>query len=42
MKMTRIAKPGKIMKQPPKKPNSGKMDSLIFIGKEDPQKSSKK
>jgi len=42
MKIHRIAKPGKIMKQPPKDPNSGKMDSQIFIGKEDPQHPSKK
>ena len=42
MKITRVAKPGKIMKQPPKKPNSGKMDSQIFLGKEDPQNSAKK
>lgn len=42
MKITKIAKPGKIMPQPPKKPNSGKMDSQIFIGKEDPQHVSKK
>ena len=34
MKITKIAKPGKIMKQPPKNPNSGKLDSQIFIGKE--------
>ena len=37
-----VAKPGKIMPQPPKDPNSGKMDSQIFIGKEDPQHASKK
>jgi hypothetical protein len=42
MKIIRIAKPGKIMKQPPKNPNSDKMDSQIFIGKEDPQHPSKK
>jgi len=42
MKIYRIAKPGKIMKQPPKDPNSGKMDSQIFISKEDPQHPSKK
>ena len=42
MNFHKVAKPGKIMKQPPKDPNSGKMDSQIFIGKEDPQHSSKK
>ena len=42
MKITKIATPGKIMGQPPKNPNSGKMDSQIFIGKEDPQHASKK
>jgi len=41
MKINRTAKPGKIMKQPPKKPNSGKMDSQIFLGKKDPQKKKK-
>lgn len=42
MKIIRLAKPGKIMKQPAKNPNSGKMDSQIFIGKKDPQHASKK
>jgi hypothetical protein len=42
MKITRIAKPGKIMPQPPKDPNSGKLDSQIFIGKEDPQQATRK
>jgi hypothetical protein len=42
MKITKVAKAGKIMEQPPKNPNSGKMDSQIFIGKEDPQHFSKK
>jgi hypothetical protein len=42
MKITKEAKPGKIMPQPPKNPNSGKLDSQIFIGKEDPQHVSKK
>ena len=40
--LRRQAKPGKIMPQPPKNPNSGKLDSQIFIGKEDPQKATKK
>jgi len=51
MKITRIAKiakieteakAGEIKPQPPKDPNSGKMDSQIFIGKEDPQHAKKK
>lgn len=42
MKITKLAKPGEIMPQPPKDPNSGKMDSQIFIGKEDPQKACRK
>ena len=37
IKIIKVAKPGEIMGQPPKNPNSGKMDSQIFIGKEDPQ-----
>ena len=37
-----VAKAGEIMGQPPKDPNSDKMDSQIFIGKEDPQHVSKK
>jgi len=41
MKITKVAKPGKIMPQPPKNPNSGKLDSQIFLGKEDPQSSSR-
>ena len=40
--LCRTAKPGKIMPQPPKNPNSGKLDSQIFIGKKDPQKKKKK
>ena len=35
MKIIKEAKPGKIMPQPPKNPNSGKLDSQIFIGKEE-------
>lgn len=42
MNITRLAKAGKMMPQPPKNPNSGKLDSQIFIGKEDPQHASKK
>ncbi len=40
-----VAKPGKVgdmMGQPPKNPNSDKMDSQIFIGKEDPQQAERK
>ena len=42
MKIIKVAKAGEIKAQPPKNPNSGKMDSQIFIGKDDPQHASKK
>jgi hypothetical protein len=40
--LCRTAKPGKIMPQPPHEPNSGKLDSQIFIGKKDPQEVARK
>jgi len=42
MRIFKIAKAGKIMSQPSKKTNSGKMDSQIFVEKKDPQKKKEK
>jgi len=42
MKIIKISKAGEIMNQPHGKNPSGKLDSQIFLEKEDPQKTKKK
>ena len=42
MKIIKIAKPGKIMNQPHGPNPSGKLDTQIFLEKEDPQHTAKK
>jgi len=42
MKIIRLAKPGKIMNQPHGENPSNKLDSQIFLEKEDPQHAAKK
>jgi len=42
MKLIRLAKPGQIMNQPHGPKPSGKLDSQIFLEKEDPQHTAKK
>jgi hypothetical protein len=42
MKFIRVAKPGQIMNQPHGKNPSGKLDSQIFLEKEDPSHAARK
>ena len=42
MKIIKIAEPGKIMSQPSGKKPSGKLDTQIFLEKEDPTHVAKK